>query len=55
MLFKIQEFFLAVGLIKRKEWGYIIITSIVLTPVTGFFMFIFFWVRTYMRWSKMAR
>jgi len=51
-MYKIQEFLLAIGLIRKQDWGYIIIFSIILTPITGIGVLIYFWIKTYNRWRK---
>ena len=51
-MYKIQEFLLTIGLIKKQEWGYIIIVSIILTPVTGIGLLVYYWIKTYNKWRK---
>lgn len=51
-MYEIQAFFLSIGLIKRQEWGYIIIASIITTPIGGFLLLLYFWIKTYNKWKK---
>lgn len=52
MIYKIQEFLLTIGLIEKKDWGYILITSIILTPITGIGLLIYFWIKIYIKSRK---
>jgi hypothetical protein len=51
MFYAIQNFLLIADLIKKKEWGYILIVSLLLTPISGLILFIFYWIKTYNRWK----
>lgn len=49
---KLQEFFLAIGFIEKKEWGIIIIGSIITTPIGGIMLLIYFWIKAYRKYVK---
>lgn len=51
-MYEIQAFFLSIGLIQREEWGYIIIASIFTTPIGGFLLLLYFWIKTYNKCRK---
>ena len=51
-MYKIQEFQLAIGFIEKKEWGIIIIGSIITTPIGGIILLFYFWIKTYHKYRK---
>jgi len=51
-MYKIHEFLLSIGLIRKQDWGYIIIASIILTPITGIGLLFYFWIKAYSQYRK---
>lgn len=51
-MYQIQEFFFSIGLIKKNEWGNILIASIITTPIGGLVILFYYWIKTYKEYRK---